>query len=485
MLVGAIVTAVTLFAIPDRVSTSTRGALCQIFDRKDCDDKGKPGSDTPGGTPTTAPGQPGVDPNANALPGSPEQAAYDAAKKRADAAGKNTDNLGEQVKQVGEELLKFLSELIGIDDALKCIHGDIKACLWTLVGVVPWGKALKLLKKIPAAVKLGKRLKKLWDAIAAAKKEKQAADAALKQAEKNLAEKKAAKKLACKVPNSFVAGTRVLMGDGPPTPIEDVRVGDTVWSGDPAYGVSAPRRVTALIRGNGVKHLVHITIDPDGVRGGATATVTATVGHPFWRPDERTWTDAGDLRPGARLATARGGDALVVAVRPFTRVERVYNLTVADLHTYYVAAGPEDVLVHNSCQKPEDVRKKLDEALKSTDPDKQLEGKLGQRLQKCLTEFNYKFPAAGGVDAGEIDAATPGAIIEVYNGEKSDFDGKSKQMTKYKNHPEINPGGKRAVYVLAPNVSELDRARFRKENGVKVFGSLDHLVNDLRRTGAC
>jgi hypothetical protein len=57
--------------------------------------------------------------------------------------------------------------------------------------------------------------------------------------------------------------------------------------------------------------------------------------------------DATDLAVGD-LLLAPDGDLLPVGgTRDSTRVQTVYNLTVADIHTYYVLAGREPVLVHN------------------------------------------------------------------------------------------------------------------------------------------
>jgi Flp pilus assembly pilin Flp len=357
VLVGALVAAVTIIAIPDRAQTATRAALCQIFTGKNCDgDKPPPAAGSPG------PGSsPGTDPNTNAVPGSPEQTAYNNAKKRADLANQNNNDLGAKVKEVGDELLKFLSELVGIDDALKCIHGDIKACLWTLVGVVPWGKAFKILKKIPAAVKLGKRLKELWNAVAAARKEKAAADAAWKEAERALAKKKAAQEAAEKAakactrkPNSFTAGTGVLMADGRREPIEDVRLGDLVRAEDVGTGATGARPVTSLIDHRATERLITLTVDENGLPGGSVGTLVATGRHPFrarhpyWTPRQWEWIDAGTLRPGDRLVAPDGRSPRVLAVRAHARTARVYNFSVADLHTYFVEAGSTPVLVHNT-----------------------------------------------------------------------------------------------------------------------------------------
>jgi hypothetical protein len=81
-------------------------------------------------------------------------------------------------------------------------------------------------------------------------------------------------------PNSFTGDTPVLMADGTRKPIKDVRVGDTVL----ATGESGPRKVTALINGDGDKQLVDITLDTNGIAGSATSTLTSTDGHPFWVP---------------------------------------------------------------------------------------------------------------------------------------------------------------------------------------------------------
>lgn len=153
--------------------------------------------------------------------------------------------------------------------------------------------------------------------------------------------------LACPTANSFVPGTLVLLADGSHRPIEDVNVGDLVWATDPVTGKAGRMPVSALIAGAGRKHLVDITVDPDGRQGGPTATITATGGHPFWDARTRTWANAEDLSRGDALTTPSGGRATVVKVRAHNRAQRVHNLTVAGLHTYFVRAGASDLLVHN------------------------------------------------------------------------------------------------------------------------------------------
>ncbi|GAA1925435.1 hypothetical protein GCM10009716_37110 [Streptomyces sodiiphilus] len=79
-----------------------------------------------------------------------------------------------------------------------------------------------------------------------------------------------------------------------------------------------------------------------------TVDIVATDGHPFWVPDLEQWTDAGDLTPGTWLATGTGTLTQITAVEHHTLQLTVHNLTIADLHTYYVLAGATPVLVHNS-----------------------------------------------------------------------------------------------------------------------------------------
>jgi hypothetical protein len=143
--------------------------------------------------------------------------------------------------------------------------------------------------------------------------------------------------------NSFVPGTGVLMADGSTRPIEDVDIGDRVWAADPTTGEAGPRQVTALITGHGDKTLVDITIDGD--------TITAIDHHPIWVTSEGHWVDAEHIQPGDYLLDEHGVTLLVddVHVHQATN-QTVHNLTIDDIHTYYVGAGDDEfILTHNSC----------------------------------------------------------------------------------------------------------------------------------------
>ncbi|MGW0998181.1 SpvB/TcaC N-terminal domain-containing protein [Streptomyces sp. NPDC002523] len=145
--------------------------------------------------------------------------------------------------------------------------------------------------------------------------------------------------------NSFTPQTPVVMADGSHQPIGKIRAGDKVTATDPVTGKTGARTVTALITGEGQKNLVEITVvNP----GGHTGKVVATENHPFWAPEAGKWLYAKELVPGMLLQTGSGTYTQVGMVRAWTQHKRVNNLSVEDLHTYYVLAGATPVLVHNS-----------------------------------------------------------------------------------------------------------------------------------------
>ncbi|MCX5078472.1 polymorphic toxin-type HINT domain-containing protein [Streptomyces sp. NBC_00424] len=151
--------------------------------------------------------------------------------------------------------------------------------------------------------------------------------------------------------NSFVPGTPVLMADRRSKAIEDIRVGDRVLATDPVSGRTKAEPVEATIVGQGTKNLVKIGIGGSGTD--SKGSVTATDGHPFWIAGaDNTWKTAADVKVGMPLLTATGEKVPVNSTRAWTVPEqRVYNLTVADIHTYYVLAGRTPVLVHNTNDK--------------------------------------------------------------------------------------------------------------------------------------
>jgi RHS repeat-associated protein len=143
--------------------------------------------------------------------------------------------------------------------------------------------------------------------------------------------------------NSFTPETRVLMADGTTKRIEDVAVGDMVLATDPETGKSGPHTVTALIIGEGKKRLIDVVVETDeGLK-----TIVATWNHDFWVDDQGRWLRADRLEHGDDLLAPTGGRVTVVSTSEHIAYRRVHNLTVAGVHSYYVLAGQQAVLVHN------------------------------------------------------------------------------------------------------------------------------------------
>ncbi|WP_433270955.1 polymorphic toxin-type HINT domain-containing protein [Actinosynnema sp. CS-041913] len=154
----------------------------------------------------------------------------------------------------------------------------------------------------------------------------------------------------CPLSNSFTGDTEVLMADGSRKPISRIEEGDEVLSTDPESGRTESRIVVRLIVGEGNKDLVRVTVDGDDA-----GFVTATAGHPFWADDQGRWIDAGDLVPGDDVLTSASTRRQVAGTRRYAAIQRVHNLSVEGIHTYYVFAGETPVLVHNTGPCGDDV----------------------------------------------------------------------------------------------------------------------------------
>ena len=143
---------------------------------------------------------------------------------------------------------------------------------------------------------------------------------------------------------SFTPSTKVLLKGGKTKSIGKIEPGDEVEAADPADGRHRGSRAV-------VARLVHRDQDLVDLRirqgKGAARTLRTTYGHPFWDDTLHAWVAAGRFVPGHVLNTSDNGHAVVVGVLAHPGAAEMYNLTVTELHTYYVLAGGVPVLVHN------------------------------------------------------------------------------------------------------------------------------------------
>ena len=130
----------------------------------------------------------------------------------------------------------------------------------------------------------------------------------------------------------FAAGTPVQTLDGA-RDIESLSVGDRVLSQDPVSGALSFQPVLATTVRPGAQTF-RVTIDGESV-------VTTGI-HRFWRAGQG-WAMARDLKPGDQLRTT-DGTKRVQSLEP-DATQTVYNLSVAENHSYFV--GKSGALVHD------------------------------------------------------------------------------------------------------------------------------------------
>ena len=144
----------------------------------------------------------------------------------------------------------------------------------------------------------------------------------------------------------FAAGTLVVMANAMRRAIETILRGERVMAvpdGDPT---ARPRACEVIaVYHNAPARLFLVKT--------AGQTIHATGNHPLY-VDGKGWIHAEDLLPGDRLRTDGGEWVAVESVNDSGQTEPVFNLQVAECHTYFVAGGPGDVavLAHNESAAP-------------------------------------------------------------------------------------------------------------------------------------
>lgn len=205
----------------------------------------------------------------------------------------------------------------------------------------------------------------------------------------------------------FLAGTLVLMADGTEERIDDLELGDKVLATDPESGEQGPREVTSLIVTQDDKYFNELSIaTEEGIE-----TLTATHEHPFWSPSENDWIEARDLKRGTTLLTDDGQTVIVTGNRSYSKSATTYNLTIDDLHTYYVLAGQTPVLVHNSDGCSTHVTGKGDDPLVP-----ELVDDINARYPGHVRAQGVNVVGADGKTLTDFDIVTRNAVVQVKTG---------------------------------------------------------------------
>ncbi|WP_380619996.1 RHS repeat-associated core domain-containing protein [Salininema proteolyticum] len=295
---------------------------------------------------------------------------------------------------------------VGAGDMMSCASLLLDLIPWTKMLKVG-AKLMKAAKRIYKAV-TGFKEKLAW-ARSTLKSYNDSAKAAagkflnkLKKKDKKAAEADAP---SCRIGNSFKPDAEVVMADGSTKPIDEVEPGEKVLATDDSTGETEAREVVMTREGTGERILITFGIDTDG-DGESDETITATDEHPIWTADPAEipveeqfganlgkrsdnevdfgeklsvtdgsgsggggppsgddqnagpvssaagtltgeWTDAINLQVGQFLRTSSGTWIQIASVERHAEDTTVYNLTIADLHTYHVKADETDFLTHN------------------------------------------------------------------------------------------------------------------------------------------
>ncbi|MCG8425714.1 MAG: Hint domain-containing protein, partial [Proteobacteria bacterium] len=138
---------------------------------------------------------------------------------------------------------------------------------------------------------------------------------------------------------SFAGGTLIETKQGY-KPIEDIAVGDEVWSRDDRTGAEGWARVVRVFVRHNAEVLDVTLLEADGDK----LRLAVTPEHPLMTRD--VWAAVGKLDLGEQVSSGDGW-AEVVSIASSEERATVYNFEVEGTHTYYVGTG--GLWAHNGC----------------------------------------------------------------------------------------------------------------------------------------
>jgi hypothetical protein len=139
----------------------------------------------------------------------------------------------------------------------------------------------------------------------------------------------------------IIAGTMVETVNGLRS-IEQIKVGDLVWSRDQNTGQTDFKPVTTLFASNS-RNLYEVRLEKR--ENNLIETFLTTIDQ-RWLIDDERWLTTFQLKSGVNIKTKDGTQTRVISVASTGAVARIYNIAVQDFHTYFV--GLEQALVHNA-----------------------------------------------------------------------------------------------------------------------------------------
>jgi RHS repeat-associated protein len=182
--------------------------------------------------------------------------------------------------------------------------------------------------------------------------------------------------------HSFDGDTLITLADGTQLPIDSLGVGDQVLAWDEASSRTGVYPITA-VWAHDDQVTGFVVID-----GEAIAT---TPGHPFYTL-ERDWVEAADLRLGEHVPSATSGWGLVEHLGWLRGPDRMYDLTVADAHTFFIGEG--GWLVHN-CSAGKGFSRDQDALIQIAKEVKVRKAPMSHRDAKILEEWRRELRLGG------------------------------------------------------------------------------------------
>ena len=214
------------------------------------------------------------------------------------------------------------------------------------------------------------------------------------------------------------------------------------------------------------------TTTPAGHGKAATKTsetIHTNQKHPFFTKEEG-FLPVGRIKLGMHVLRADGIYGVVTGWKIVPGTKTMYNLEVARDHTFMVGTG--EWVVHNTCNPTDEELLTAYETASNKEMELEAEAGLLARMYSRVLKFREPVVDENGVEKGELDVETPGAIIEAKSG--NTMKGQLTNLQRYLTDPYLNPS-KKPVIVYAPNIGQ--RAAQQLTNmGFYVAQNQDQLI---------